>query len=165
MQRSQFLDMSLTVKDDAGQVVAEVSQEELVSFTPPLQPTIVNPGFYNKLEASAWRHQTHWYDREMDSIRDLRSEGLVRLADYLELLLYADFVVAAEMMGRQGLRNRSAYPQYCRVFKRFVKNHRRSPPLPGNYGEQVDLNCDEFLESIELGSYMVTRLACMNWSL
>ena len=162
MQRPQFMGMSLTAKDDAGRVLVEVSQSELMSFTPPLQPTIVNPGFYERLEASTWRHQTHWYDKEMDLIRGLRNADHVLLADYLQLLLCADFVVAAEMMGRHGLKQLSAYPKYREAFKKIEKNHHRSPPLPGNYSEQIDRNCDEFLESLELGSYMVTRLALMN---
>ena len=159
MQRPQITGTSMTVTDDTGEVLLELSPQELVSFTPPLQPTTVNPGFYDRLEASTWRHGTQWYDREMDWIRDLRNAGSIWLADYFKVLLNGVFVVGAEMMGRQGMKNESAYPRYRKAFRKFVKEHHRSPPPLGVYSDYSDLSCDEFLETLEPSSYMIARLA------
>lgn len=158
MQRPQFTGTSMTVKDDTGEVLLHLSPQELLSFTPPLQPTTVNPGFYDRLEASTWRHGTQWYDREMDWIRDLRKAGFNLLADYFMVLLNGVFVVGAEMMGRQGIRNESAYPRYRKAFTKFLKEHHRSPPPLGVNADYTDLDCDEFLESLEPNSYMIARL-------
>ena len=163
MMAETTLSYSYRAPSTDEEVTLSINPEDLVSYTLPLQPAVMNLQHVRRLTAKDWRHrETNWYDEEHKFLARLSQEkpDYGQLVAEMRLLLYAVFVKEAEVRSSGRKLLTSSRKHFIQEYDSFRQKWGRDPTLPSaDMSTNLAQNPGDYLRSVNTWSYFVLRMA------